>query len=229
MNLIFYGFLVMLLGIDVSGISLAPLFQIGGYALVMQGMQAVDKENTYFKRALPLIYALMALNAATFLMDVANIAALGGIIGIATGVIGLITVYNVLKGIQVYRDELQTPNLTTKMYKRWRLSVILFIVGFVAVIVAMIALITAVPFTAFMELFTEFQANPTSEALAYEIGQLVAPIVGVFFGLMMVFLITIVTAMVFYIMFLVSLYNVQKEFALRTPAISAPTDFPNPQ
>lgn len=229
MNFIFYGFLVMLLGIDVSGISLGPLFQIGGYALVMQGMQAVDKENTYFKRALPLIYALMALNGVTFIMDVANTDVLGGIIGIATGVVGLIAVYNVLKGIQVYRDELQTPNLTTKMYKRWRLSVILFVVGFVSVIIAVIALITAIPFAAFTELFVEFQANPTSESLAYELGQMVAPIAGLFVGLMMVFLIVVVTAMVFYIMFLVSLYNVQKEFALRTPAISTPTDFPNPQ
>jgi hypothetical protein len=229
MNLIFYGFLVMLLGIDVSGVSLGPLFQIGGYALVMQGMQAVDKENTYFKRALPLVYALMALNAVTFVFDLAKIAALSGVIGIATGIIGLITVYNVLKGIQVYRDELQTPNLTTKMYKRWRLSVILFFVAFAALIVAVVAIFTTIPFAAFTELFAQIQANPTSETLALELGQLMAPIFGVFFGLMMAFLILVVTAMVFYIMFLVSLYNVQKEFALRTPAISAPTDFPNPQ
>jgi hypothetical protein len=229
MNLIFYGFLVMLLGIEVSGISLGPLFQIGGYVLVMQGMQAIDKNNTYFKRALPLVYAVMALNAVSFVMDLANTADLSGIVGIATGVISLIAVYNVLKGIQVYRDELQTPNLTTKMYKRWRLSWILFTVAIVSVIIAVIALVTAIPFTAFTELFFEFQANPTSEALAVEIGQMIAPIFGVFFGLMMVFLILAVTAMVFYIMFLVSLYNVQKEFALRTPAISAPTDFPNPQ
>ncbi len=229
MNLIFYGFLVMLLGIDVSGISLAPLFQIGGYALVMQGMQAIDKENTYFKRALPLVYALMALNGVTFLLDVVNIEEFSFFIGIATGIVGLIAVYNVLKGIQVYKDELQTPNLTTKMYKRWRLSVILFVVGVIAVITAMISLFTTVSYTVLIELFTQLMANPTNEAIGFEIGQLVAPIIGLFYGLIMVFMISIVTAMVFYIMFLVSLYNVQKEFALRTPAISAPTDFPNPQ
>jgi hypothetical protein len=229
MNLIFYGFLVMLLGIDVSGISLGPLFQIGGYALVMQGMQAIDKNNPYFKRALPLVYALMALNAASFVMDVANVVALSGIIGLATGIISLITVYNIIKGIQVYRDELQTPNLTTKLFKRWRLSVILFVVAFVVIIIGAVIVVVSVPFAAVSELFAQLQLNPSSEAIALQLGELIAPVFGVMFGVLMATIILIVSAMVFYIMFLVTLYNVQKEFALRTPAISTPTDFPNPQ
>jgi hypothetical protein len=229
MNLIFYGFLVMLLGIDISGISLGPLFQIGGYALVLQGMQAIDKNNPYFKRALPLVYAMMGLNAATFVMDLANIVVLTNIIGLATTVVGLIAVYNVIKGIQTYRDELQTPELTTKLFKRWRLSMILFGVSMAVVLLSVVFIIASVPFAAFAEAFSQLQLNPGSEAVALELGELLAPVIGVVFGSMMALLILLVTAMVFYIMFLVSLYNVQKEFALRTPAISTPTDFPNPQ
>ena len=229
MNLIFYGFLVMLLGIDISGISLAPLFQIGGYALVMQGMQTIDKNNPYFKRALPLVYALMALHAVTFVLDLAKVVVLSNIIGLATTVISLIAVYNVIKGIQVYRDELQTPELTTKLFKRWRLSMILFGVTMVVGLVAVIFIIASVPFAAFADAFSQLQLNPGSEAVARQLGELLAPVIGVVFGAMMALLILSVTAMVFYIMFLVTLYNVQKEFALRTPAISTPTDFPNPQ
>lgn len=229
MNLIFYGFLVMLLGIDVSGISLAPLFQIGGYALVMQGMQTIDKNNPYFKRALPLVVALMALMAVTFVMDLSNVVVLTNIIGLATTVVTLIAVYNVIKGIQVYRDELQTPELTTKLFKRWRLSMILFGVAMAVGLVAVVFIIASVPFGAFSEAFSQLQLNPSSEAVARQLGELLAPVIGVIFGAMIALLILMVTAMVFYIMFLVSLYHVQKEFALRTPVDSVPTDFPNPQ
>lgn len=229
MNLIFYGFLVMLLGIEVNGISLAPLFQIGGYALVMQGINAVDKENKFFKRALPLIYALMVLNGLSFVMDVTNIVAVAMPVGLANGIVSLMAVYNVLKGIQVYNDELQTPNLTTKMYKRWRLSVILVVATAVVGLIGVVIMITSVPMATFFELVTQLATNPASEAIAVELGELMMPFAGVTFALIFLIFILAITAFVFHILFLVSLYNVQKEFALRTPVDSTPTDFPNPQ
>ena len=229
MNLIFYGFLVMLLGIEVNHVSLAPLFQIGGYALVMQGINAIDKNNPFFKRALPLIYALMVLNGVTFVMDVTNSVVVAMPIGLATGIVSLMAVYNVLKGIQVYNDELQTPDLTTKMYKRWRLSVILFVSVFAAFIIGAIVIISSIPISAFMELFNQLQANPTSEVIITQLVEPFLPFIGIVSGLSILILILALTGFVFYIMFLVSLYNVQKEFALRTPVDSVPTDFPNPQ
>jgi hypothetical protein len=229
MNLIFYGFLVMLLGIEVNGLSLAPLFQIGGYALVMQGIQTVDKNNPYFKRAVPLIIALFALSGLAFVMSVSNIFVLAMPVGLATTVVSLIVVYNVIKGIQVYKDELQTPDLTTKLFKRWRLSVILFISTFVVVIVGVILLMSTLPLAALAELIAQVQANPTSELAIAQLVEPLLPFAGIVFGLSIMMIVLVVTGIVFYIMFLVSLYNVQKEFALRTPSNYTPTDFPNPQ
>lgn len=229
MNLIFYGFLVMLLGIEVNGLSLAPLSQIGGYALVMQGIQTVDKNNPYFKRAVPLIIALFALSGLAFVMSVSNIFVLALPVGLATSVVSLIVVYNVIKGIQVYKDELQTPDLTTKLFKRWRLSVILSISTFVVVIVGVILLMSTLPLAALAELLAQVQANPTSELAIAQLVEPLLPFAGIVFGLSIMMIVLVVTGIVFYIMFLVSLYNVQKEFALRTPSNYTPTDFPNPQ
>lgn len=229
MNLIFYGFLVMLLGIEVNGLSLAPLFQIGGYALVMQGMQTVDRNNPYFKRAVPLIIALFALSGLAFVMSISNIYVLAMPVGLATTVVSLIVVYNVIKGIQVYKDELQTPDLTTKLFKRWRLSVILFISTVVVVIVGVILLMSTLPLAALAELLAQVQANPTSELAIAQLVEPLLPFAGIVFGLSIMMIVLVVTGIVFYIMFLVSLYNVQKEFALRTPSNYTPNDFPNPQ
>ena len=90
-------------------------------------------------------------------------------------------------------------------------------------------MITSIPMATFFELVTQLAANPASEAIAIELGELMMPFAGVTFALIFLIFILAITAFVFHILFLVSLYNVQKEFALRTPVDSTPTDFPYPQ
>ena len=162
-------------------------------------------------------------------MDVTNIVEVAMPVGLANGIVSLMAVYNVLKGIQVYNDELQTPNLTTKMYKRWRLSVILVVATVVVGLIGVVIMFTSIPMVTFFELVTQLAANPASEAIALELGELMMPFAGVTFALIFLIFIFAITAFVFHILFLVSLYNVQKEFALRSPVDSTPTDFPNPQ
>lgn len=229
MNLIFVGFLVMLLGIEVNGVSLAPLFQIGGYVLVMQGTRAVDKNNPQFKQALPLIYVVLALNALTFVLSVLKINILATLVGLATLMISVMAVYFIIKGIQVYHDQLSTKELTTKLFKRWRLAVLLFTAMMGMVMVVLALLLTSVTFESFIDLISQLLSNPTSEVVIAELLEPLLPYAGPVLGISVLMMVLAMTGMVFYIMFLVSLYKVQKEFALRTPIESAPTDFPNPQ
>jgi len=133
MNLIFYAFLVNILGVAILNSSgMSPLVAMAAAWMIQAGMVKVDPNNPRFKKIYNLYYVSMGLNLIVFLMSFFNIAVLTTLIGLFISGFEIYLTYHLIRGIQLYADCFKDEKLTDRLFKRWRLSmafVVLIIVS----------------------------------------------------------------------------------------------------
>lgn len=133
MNLIFYAFLVNILGVSLLNSSgLAPLAAMAAAWMIQTGMVKVDPDNPRFKKIFNLYYIAMGLNLIVFLMSFFNIAIMTTLVGFVISGFEIYLTYHLIRGIQLYADRFTDEKLTDRLFKRWRLTMVLIILIFLS-------------------------------------------------------------------------------------------------
>ena len=231
MSFIFFGFLLGVLGgFNMNQVNIGPLISIGAYYLIYKGILTVDRENPFFKKTITLLYILMGLSGLSFLIGISNSVGFSGFVGIAVFVIDIIVVYNVIKGIQVYADQLKDPTQPTKLFKRWRIQYILLGIIIATSIVMVILAVTTVSWAALIEMINALRNTLPSnqeaiQAIISSYLNILQPILVILFLWIFAMAALAITMLVFKIMFLVSMYRIQADYAL---ALKTPTPTEKP-
>jgi len=218
MNFIFYGFLVSLFGgLDINQVSIGPLFSIGAYFLIQKGVLSLDRENPFFKKVPTLLYVLMGLSALSFVFGATRTTGLSGLIGLATFVIDIIVIYNVIKGIELYSDVLIDKRQPRKLFKRWRIQYILGGVWLVFSIVLGIVAIASVSWATMAEFVQALQATGGTDQAAIQTiitnyMSILQPVIVIVFVWIFTTLVIAISLLVFKILFLVSMYRIQADY-----------------
>lgn len=231
MNFIFFGFLLGVLGgFRISQVNIGPLISSGAYYLIYKGILTVDRENPFFKKIITLLYILMGLSGLSFIVGITNTTGFGGIVGLAAFIIDIIVIYNVIKGIQVYSDQLKDPTQPTKLFKRWRIQYILLGIIIVTSIVVVILAVTTVSWAALIEMINALRNTLPNDqeaiqAILSSYLNILQPILVIIFLWIFAMAALAITMLVFKIMFLVSMYRIQADYAL---ALTTPTSTEKP-
>ncbi|TXT16233.1 MAG: hypothetical protein FD133_1911 [Erysipelotrichaceae bacterium] len=216
MELMFYGFVLLAFRfIGTERVQIGALLAIGAYYLISLGIAKVDKENPYFNKVKHLLYVLMALNGAFFIFA-ATRAGIGGMFNFAAFIIDIIVFVSLIQGIQVYTDKLIDKKQPIKLFKRWRMTYIL-IGSMVSVSIIMFILtFTALPWEQMPDFIKQLQeASTTNYQEVFNLSwNFFMPVMGmlVLWAILMFGL--LVTFVIFKILFLVSMYKIQAEYAL---------------
>ncbi len=215
MNLIFYAFLVNILGVAILNSSgMSPLVAMAAAWMIQAGMMKVDPDNPRFKRIYNLYYVSMGLNLVVFLMSFFNIAVLTTLIGLFISGFEIYLTYHLIRGIQLYADRFKDEKLTDRLFKRWRLSMAFVVLIIVSSVVLFGLSLMSVSINTMIEVFqTIGTATADQSATLMENYVALYPsfmsnmslwVMGLFlFGLPAIF---------FEVLFLVSFYKVQKDF-----------------
>ncbi len=223
MNYIFYGFLVFAIGgYKFGSIDLSSLVNVAAYFLIHKGVTSLDKENTYFKKAIPLLYVLMGINGLNFLLSLFNNFYIGLVVGFTIFVLDIFVVYNVIKGIKTYSDKLTDQKLPSKLFKNWLINTVLVSVIGLLVAVVVATVVNTIGLGVIQNLIATFQAaDPNDYSTIFlnntEIFQSVLGIV-LLSSLLIIFL--GIAAFIFKILFLVSMFRIQDEYS-RNKALAA--------
>ena len=216
MELIFYGFVLLAFRfIGTERVQIGALLAIGAYYLISLGIAKVDKENPYFNKVKHLLYVLMGLNGAFFIFA-ASKAGVSGLFNFAAFIIDIIVFDSLIKGIQVYTDKLIDKTQPTKLFKRWRMTYIL-IGSMVSVSIIMgILTFTSLPWEQIPDWLTQLQevgATNMNEFLSLS-WNFFMPVMGMLILWAILMFGLLVTFVIFKILFLVSMYKIQAEYAL---------------
>lgn len=217
MELMFYGFVLLAFRfIGTERVQIGALLAIGAYYLISLGIAKVDKENPYFNKVKHLLYVLMGLNGAFFIFA-ATKAGIGGMFNFAAFIIDIIVFVSLIQGIQVYTDKLIDKKQPIKLFKRWRMTYIL-IGSMVSVSIIMgILTLSSLPWSEFAVWSKQIQ-EVTSTGNTKEIMDLVLnffmPVMGMMILWAILMFVLLVTFVIFKILFLVSMYKIQTEYAL---------------
>lgn len=215
MTTLFYGILLSAFsGLTINEFNIGPLFSVGAYFLIRKGITELDPENPYFKKVLTLLYVLMGLVGASFVLYVLKVDALTGLLGIATFVIDIIVMLSVIKGIQTYSDILDDKKEPIRLFKRWRMRYILVGVMIGISLVAVIAAIGSVSWASMIE-FGQAMAGATAgeyQAVLESYMDVLQPLLVTLMVWVLVALPLAITTLVFEILYVVSMYRIQKDY-----------------
>lgn len=216
MELMFYGFLLLAFRfIGSDRVHFGALLAIGAYYLILRGIEKVDKENPYFNKTKNLLYVLMGLNAAVFIFS-ASKAGSGGLFDFVAFIIDIIVFISLLKGIQVYTDKLKDKTQPIKLFKRWRMTYILIGIMVSVSIIMGILTLTSLPWAEILDWVKSVQVVGTDNLREFLTltWNFFMPAIGllVVWGILMLSL--SIALLVYKILFLVSMYKIQTEYAL---------------
>ena len=217
MELMFYGFVLLAFRfIRSDRFNLGVLLAIGGYYLILKGIEKVDKENPFFYKTKKLLYVLMGLNGVIFIFSISRAVAMGGLFDFAAFCIDIIVFVNLIKGIQVYTDKLKDKAQPIKLFKRWRMTYILIGIMVSVGIIMLILTFTALPWAQMPDFLKQIQeAGTTNYREIFTLSwNFFMPVMGmlVLWGVLMMGL--SISLIIFKILFLVSMYKIQAEYAL---------------
>lgn len=213
MDLIFYGFLALTFRIiNQPGLPVGTLLAIGGYFLIFKGIEKAGPDNPHFRKNKELLIALMVINGIAFLTGFGRANA-GGLLLLVAFVIDIIVMLNLFKGIALYSEKLEDKNLPTKLFKRWRMTYILWGIMALLSLIMFFVIVASLPWTDMPDILAQIQAvgtNNVREILTL-FWNLLIPVMSMVILWIVLSGLLALTILVFHILFLVTMYQIQSQ------------------
>ncbi len=213
MDLIFYGLLALSFrALNFPSLSLGALLAAGGYFLIFKGIEKAGSDNPHFRKNKELLIALMVINGIAFLTGFGRANA-GGLLLIVGFVIDIIVMLNLFKGIALYSDQLVDKKLPTKLFKRWRMTYILYGVMALVCLVMFFVIIASLPWTTMPDILAQFQALGAGHGkeILTLFWNLLVPVMSMVILWIVLSSLLGLAILVFQILFLVAMYQIQSQ------------------